>query len=284
MGYFVGLIIAVLGIALSVYELKQEPGMYYDVVALAVVVGGTAAVAAMILPWRNWRDVLRAFQSTFEGNGSILKEVADSGFQFLSKRKEGVRYQPGYKALSKSKRVPVPLLILEEGAELIELGLKQHSIERVLVDRMEKIFERRNGVAGAIKNLAKYPPAFGLVGTVLGLVSLMRAISDGSGAQETGIRMAVALVATLYGLIMANLIVNPFGERIARAASEERMACDYAIHIILLGCEGVSLVEAQEAINAWLPPWERTDWLGTSGGVAGGTPAAAEGDNARQAA
>jgi chemotaxis protein MotA len=167
----------------------------------------------------------------------------------------------------------------------MELGLKSHSIERILVDRMEHIFERRNSVANSVKNLAKYPPAFGLVGTVLGLVSLMRAISEGSGAQETGIRMAVALVATLYGLVVANLVINPFGERIARAATEERISCDYAIHIVLLACEGVSLVEGQEAINAWLPPWERTDWLGVSAAPASEPPGSnAEGGNARQAA
>lgn len=292
MGYFVGLFIAMLGVALSIHELHQQPGMYYDFVALAVVVGGTAAIAAMILPWRNWKDISRSLLATFEGHGSILKDVANEGFKLLSLKKEGARYRPGFKELSKRKRMPVALLILEDGAELIELGLKRASIERILVDRMEHVFERRNGVASAVKNLAKYPPAFGLVGTVLGLVSLMRAISDGSGAQETGVRMAVALVATLYGLMMANLIVNPLGERIARAASEERLSCDFAIHAILLACEDVSLVEGQESINAWLPPWERTDWLGSaqgskvsSSGIASDSSTSSTGGgNARQAA
>jgi flagellar motor component MotA len=113
----------------------------------------------------------------------------------------------------------------------------------------------------------------------------MRAISEGSNASETGIRMAVALVATLYGLIVANLIVNPFGERIARAATEERLACDFSIHIVLLACEGVTLVEAQEAINAWLSPWERIDWLGgTAAASQASASSSAEGENARQAA
>lgn len=52
------------------------------------------------------------------------------------------------------------------------------------------------------------------MGTVLGLVNLMRGISAGLDAKDTGVQMAVALVATFYGLIFANLIVNPAGEAI----------------------------------------------------------------------
>jgi chemotaxis protein MotA len=120
-------------------------------------------------------------------------------------------------------------------------------------------------VSGAIRSLAKYPPAFGLVGTVLGLVSLMRAISQGTNSSEAGLRMAVALVATLYGLLTANLFLNPAGERVSVHTAEEKKAAEIAMQAVLLAADSVSLLEAQEVLNSYVRPDQRVDVFGNAG-------------------
>jgi chemotaxis protein MotA len=151
----------------------------------------------------------------------------------------------------------LPSRILSEGAELIGLGFKTERIQIILDERIHQAFERAAKVSNSIRSLAKYPPAFGLVGTVLGLVSLMRAVSDGAGASETGTRMAVALTATLYGLLTANLFVAPAGEKVLALAGEEKTSAELALQAVLLASDRVTLVESQEMLNSFLDDQER---------------------------
>ncbi len=257
MWYGLGLLVAFLSIAGSVYELKQLPSTYYDVVAVAVVFGGTLAIGFMLLPWEKTRELIQSFSLVIRTPSSDPRPLLFQALGLVRSVSEGSVFATNLKGGAG--------MILKDGAELIQLGFSSRSIERILVERIENHFERRVGIANSIRGLAKYPPAFGLVGTVLGLVSLMRGISEGATAQETGVRMAIALVATLYGLIVANVLVNPFGERILRYAQEERKASDIAMQAVLLATEGVSVLEAQEVLNSFVPAHQRVNLMRTGG-------------------
>jgi chemotaxis protein MotA len=115
-----------------------------------------------------------------------------------------------------------------------------------------------------------------LVGTVLGLVSLMRALADSQGAQETGLRMAVALVATLYGLLLSNLVINPAGEQVSRLASEVKKDSGIALQGILLASERTSLLESQELLNCFVSPEFKVNFL-SFGGDSAAQAAASDG-------
>jgi chemotaxis protein MotA len=153
---------------------------------------------------------------------------------------------------------------MTDGTELIALGFDHSKIHSILSERIYQWGERKQRVANSIRSLAKYPPAFGLVGTVLGLVSLMRSISDGASSSEAGVRMAVALVATLYGLLTANLILNPAGENILKSVNEEKKAAEIALEAILMAAQGVNLLEAQEVLNSHVGPDDRINILGSA--------------------
>jgi len=253
MWYGLGLLVAFLSIAGSVYELKQLPSTYFDVVAVAVVFGGTVAIGFMLLPWEKTRELFQSFSLVLRTPTSDPRPLLFQSLGLVRAVSEGSAFSGGLKSSAG--------LILKDGAELIQLGFNSRSIERILVERIENHFERRVSIANAIRALAKYPPAFGLVGTVLGLVSLMRGISEGATAQETGVRMAIALVATLYGLVVANILVNPFGERILRFAAEEKKNSEIALQAVLLATEGVSLLEAQEVLNSFVSSHQRVNLM-----------------------
>jgi chemotaxis protein MotA len=142
--------------------------------------------------------------------------------------------------------------ILSEGSEMLALGFNATQIQTILGERIHHTSERRLRIAHAVRGLAKYPPAFGLVGTVLGLVSLMRALTENSSSSETGVRMAVALVATLYGLIVSNLVLNPAGEAILKQAMNEKHDAELMLQALLLAADGSSLLEAHEMLNSFV--------------------------------
>lgn len=246
----VGLFVAITAIFASIRHLNQPLGSYYDFVAFTVVLGGTTAVALIILPWDARREIVRAMASLIYKKRTNRRFLLESAMSLVQ--------NPN----SPDIRVELPELskrILKEGSELIQLGIPVERIEAILVERVMQSGKRIRKVGTGFKNLAKYPPAFGLMGTVLGLVNLMRGISSGLSAQQTGLEMAVALVATMYGLLMANLVVNPIGEMIIKRATEEEECADIALQAVVLAAAGRSALEAQEMLNSYVDQAHRID-------------------------
>ncbi len=258
MYFLIGLGISFISIVWSIIHLRQSATNYLDPVGIAVVIGGTLAVGVMILPWSMIPELKDAIRRLF-GNRKI-------DFKLLNHEcLELVRSLHAGSLDYTAKEKTIAYQTLADGVELIGLGFTTEKIHLILDERIHQWMERKQKVSGAIRSLAKYPPAFGLVGTVLGLVSLMRAISEGASSTEAGFRMAVALVATLYGLLLANLVLNPAGEFIAKHSAEERKAADLSMEAILLAADRVTLLEVQEMLNSKVAPSERVNIMGNLG-------------------
>jgi chemotaxis protein MotA len=257
MFYLSGLLVALLSIFFSIVHLRQNASNYFDPVGLAVVIGGTIAVAVMTLPWEMHREIRLALKRLLGNQRLDVKAINLECFEMIQRVRSGAQdFKPTSPSIIGQTMI--------DGVELIGLGFNEEKIEMILEERLFQWNERKTKVANAIRSLAKYPPAFGLVGTVLGLVSLMRAISDGASSSEAGFRMAVALVATLYGLLTANLVLNPAGENVLKSTSEERHAAELALQAVLLAAKGVNLLEAQEMLNSFVAPEERINILGST--------------------
>lgn len=246
----IGLLIALGSLAAAVIALKQSAANFYDFVAFAVVLGGTVSVALIILPWDLRREVLRAFRMLFYKRATDSRAVVRTALSMVQ-NPAAPHFEAGVPDLATK--------ILKDGSELIQLGLAKERIDEILQERVFQASRRRRRVGTAIRNLAKYPPAFGLMGTVLGLVNLMRGLASGLSAQQTGIEMAVALVATMYGLLLANLFINPAGEMVMKKVTEDEDAADIALQAVLLACDRVSVLEAQEVLNSYVDERHRID-------------------------
>jgi len=256
MYFLIGLGISFISIVWSIIHLRQSAVNYLDPVGVAVVFGGTAAVAVMILPWSMLPEIKDAFRRLFGNRKVDMKILNHECLELVKNLQAGqTEYTPPNRTIAYQT--------LADGVELIGLGFTPEKIHTILEERVHHWMLRKQVVSGAIRSLAKYPPAFGLVGTVLGLVSLMRAISEGASSTEAGFRMAVALVATLYGLLIANLFLNPAGEFIAKHAEEEKKAAELSLEAILLAAEKVTLLEVQETLNSKVAPEHRANLVGS---------------------
>jgi chemotaxis protein MotA len=251
--FFTGLAIAATSMLVAILHLKQALSYYYDFVGLVTVFGGTIAVAVITLPWEYRHELRRAMRELLGRTKRIEAKP------FLVECLNFVRAPGGY--LAQGAELSLGQEVLRDGAELIGLGLGAEKIQVILEERIHRSCERSIRVANGFRSLAKYPPAFGLAGTVLGLVSLMRAVSDGAGANETGVRMAVALTATFYGLLLANLVINPAGELVMKNVTEEKKQAELALQAVLLAADRSSFLEAQEMLNSYVGVRDRVNLL-----------------------
>lgn len=254
----IGVLIALASFVVAISHLNQTLLNYYDFVALFVVFGGTIAVGVVLIPWSMRKDILHGFQDLFKGTSVSYKSV-------LSDCINVVKDSPlSYDKVSHHLHDQ----ILKDGIELIQLNLDKNKVLNILDERVVQYVKRRKKIANAIRSLAKYPPAFGLMGTVLGLVNVMRGVSQGIDGKQTAMEMAIALVATMYGLIVANLILNPAGELITKRIAEEESFGEIAISTIELLADKTSLLEAQELLNSYVPIEYRINMLDNISGAA----------------
>ena len=255
MSYVIALVLAFISFAVSIHHLHQGFSNYFDFVGLLVVCVGTLSVGVVLFPWRQMDSFQQLIKSSFGPLETKSKILVQDGYQLVVMSQSQTTFQ------FKTQAMGLPGQLLMDGAELLQLGLSKESIENILVQRTLHSLERMRQFVNIFRSLSKYPPAFGLVGTVLGLVSLMRAISEGAGSSETGLRMSVALVATLYGLLLANLIVNPFSEFINKRIQEIENLSEIAIQAVMLASDtSRSTVESRELLNSYVDASSRLSW------------------------
>lgn len=241
MSYLIGFILASAGLIAASIHLNQGASSYWDFVAFSVVFCGTMAVLIMTKPKMSFKSLLNKYLSNLFG-------FKKDRFSFAKKCFSSTE---NYSAIKFDQR-KVEEKILSDGYEMIELGFSKEVIEDILTERYLKYKKNVQAISSWIKRTAKYPPAFGLGGTVIGLINLMNAISAGGDPKETGIKMAVALVATFYGILLANLVFNPMSEAITEHIKSDEELVEMAIKTILMKKEESNLLEFQEMLNSFL--------------------------------
>lgn len=186
-----------------------------DPVALAIVAGGTLAATALRGPFADTAAAFRALPLLFGGRfdyGRARAELAGA------ERVVGTRGPLAADPLA--IRDPDVAAIVEA----VAAGADPDSVERLLAARRAARRERHMIVQDWWAAAADAAPAMGMVGTLFGLIRLFREMTDPAAI---GAAMAVALLATLYGAVLANLVATPIAarlQRLSRAEEEARAA------------------------------------------------------------
>ncbi len=144
---------------------------------------------------------------------------------------------------------------LRTGVQLIVDGTEPELVKNIMSAELESLDSRHMQMKKIIDDMAYFCPSFGMIGTILGLVSMMRQL--GGGVDAIGRGMAVALLTTLYGSILANAIFIPISNKL-----DKKNTIEIAMREIVV--EGVLSVQAgdnprilQRKLVSYLPPSER---------------------------
>ena len=107
--------------------------------------------------------------------------------------------------------------------------------------------------------VSKFPPSFGMMGTVMGLVALLSSLGNPDAKSQIGPAMAVALITTLYGIAVNNLFVVPVGENIAKQSEEDLKIYEIVVEGIMLILDNKPTKYIEEKLRSFLMPNERTE-------------------------
>ncbi len=143
---------------------------------------------------------------------------------------------------------------LANGIRLVIDGTAANEIEQILEAELEAMDGRHMQGKGILDTFGKYAPAMGMIGTLVGLVAMLQNMSDPS---QIGKGMAVALLTTLYGAILANMVFLPLADKLAYRHDEEMLLRTVMLKGILSLQAGDNPRVTQAKLAVFLPVKDR---------------------------
>jgi len=170
--------------------------LYFNFHSALIVGGGTAAILIFSSPPTVLKHLLRELSGLF-------KDPVD----FKGVRDELIRF-----AKSREEQPPSSVELIAYAQDLWLQGISQDLFVVLLSQKKQEIEQRSIDAIQCLKNLAKYPPALGMAGTVMGIVTLFQTLD--ASKEKIGPGLAMAMTATFFGLVIANGLVMPLSDRL----------------------------------------------------------------------
>lgn len=242
----------VVGVAMLLYAMSGggTPLMaFIDVKSFVIVIGGSFAALLVSFSMNEIKSIGKYMtivtQDTNRDKISFIEEIIN-----ISKkaRKEGM-----LSLESEIEKMEDPFL--KQGIKLIVDGAEEDTLIAILESEIENHEERMKQGIKFFKQWGAYAPAFGMIGTLVGLIQLLGNMED---ITKLVAGMAVALITTLYGAIAANLILLPLADKISLNTSK-------SIDYIMLEYKAIKCIRAgytpkmiQEILSTYLTEQEKT--------------------------
>ena len=246
LGTLIGLLAGIGIIILGIISAGGEIAWFWNFNSILIVLGGTFAATMVNLPLKAVTNVFNILKNVFRAEDynytGIIEEVVKKA---TKARKDG-------------------LLALEADLSSMEDGFFKNGIELAINERdakrlrtflnleMNNIQSRHIAGQELFLYMASYAPAFGMLGTVLGLIIMMMNFTSGGGDLDLGADysvaerfsellrgMGLALITTFYGVFMANMIFLPIGGKLKRRSENEMMLKNIVV-------EGIISIHARE--------------------------------------
>jgi chemotaxis protein MotA len=145
-----------------------------------------------------------------------------------------------------------------QAVELVVEGLPAEEVRSILRQMVTEEFERDMGDAGLFRVVSKYPPAFGLMGTLIGLIAMLQSMGSGADMLNSlGPHMSVALIATFYGIMTANMFLIPIAESAEKRAEAESKTRQVVASGLLMIIEKTPVILIRERLKGYLTVEEK---------------------------
>ncbi len=250
----VAFLIALAVFVISLMTTTDSFGVFFSGHAALIVIGGTLAASFICFSFGKVFGLTKVFVRRMLGKskrdyGLLIKEVSNLS---SANRK-------GRQALESTiNGISDPFL--RDAARILfwlDAEVPHDKLRRLLETRAETHFERYLDEASIFNVMAKFPPAFGLMGTTLGMIALLKSLGSADSKNQIGPSMAIALVATLYGIVISNFIFIPIAENLKIQTKEDLVARRMVVEGVMLIAAGMPTKFVEEQLQSFLLPSER---------------------------
>ena len=246
-------LVAGFGLVISAIALGGDPLSFVNPPSGLIVIGGTFAVTTMCF---SLKEMLGTAKIALKTIATTSRDPSDAAVQVLQvaemARKNGVLSLQG--ALEDFKEEP----FLYKGMAMVVDGTPGEEVENIMRRDMMATLQRHRKGGAILKKMAEFAPAMGLIGTLIGLVQMLGNLQDPA---SIGPSMAVALLTTFYGAVLANMVLMPMASKLERNSAEEALVNS----IYVLGATSIGRQEnprrLEMLLNSVLPPAKRVAYF-----------------------
>ncbi len=244
----IGVICATMLIVGSILMGTAPVTAFIDIPSILVVIGGSIAAGFICFPMGTMlatpKVMLKTFFNKSEDKLKLIKQIVALA---ETARRDGLLALE-----SKINEIENPLV--KTGIQMAVDGSTPEVVEQVLRTEASAIGSRHRDGKALMDQMGRFAPAYGMIGTLLGLIMMLADMSDPS---KLGAGMAVALITTLYGAIMANVVFCPFAEKLGLLSRMELTVLEIAIRGVMAIQSGESPRAIDQKLRTFLPPKQR---------------------------
>ncbi|MDQ0255001.1 chemotaxis protein MotA [Evansella vedderi] len=248
-GIFIGLTAILLAIFTSTVG-SGGIGFFFQWTSVFIVLGGLSAAILINFSLEDIKGLPRVFREAFQSQNHDLNDLIDTFVNLSTKaRREGLlALEAGL------EEVEDPFI--EKGVLLAVDGIEPDIIKDIMMAEVVAMEERHRKGRYILEKAGEYAPAWGMIGTLIGLVLMLQNLNDPS---SLGPNMAVALLTTLYGTLLANLVFVPIANKLALSTEEEVFVKQIAVEGVIGVQSGQNPKILQEKLSAFLPNHVKTE-------------------------
>ncbi|HOG16748.1 MAG: Chemotaxis protein PomA [Syntrophaceae bacterium PtaU1.Bin231] len=223
-------------------------GWFVDLPSAMIVLGGTFGAVLINYPMSDFLGVIRVAKNVFFQRRRKTAEIT----KFIVQMSRVARREGVFSLQKMTGKMKDPFF--DKAVELMVDGIEPVDMRRIMETELEAISDRHRLGAEIFTTMGHFAPAMGMMGTLIGLVQMMMQMNNPS---SIGPAMAVALITTFYGVLLANLVFLPIAGKLKKRSAEERLEKRLIIDGILSIQSGDNPRVVEQKLHSFVSPHER---------------------------
>ncbi|GAF64271.1 flagellar motor protein MotP [Alkalihalobacillus trypoxylicola] len=243
----IGLFLGITVLLVAVFAISGPTGLgyFFDVASVFIVIGGVLAALIVNFSFKELLKVPKMFMEVFNTKDQNIGDLTQTFVDLSSKaRREGLL------ALEASlDEVEDPFI--RKGILLAVDGIEPDVIKDIMMAEVVAMEDRHNKARSVFEKAGEYAPAWGMSGTLIALVLMLQNMES---PETLGPSMSLAMITTLYGVVLANLVFIPMSSKLANKTEEEV----FMKQIIIEGVIGVQSGQNPKILEEKLSAFHRS--------------------------
>ena len=249
----IGIILGLGSILGGIILMTPDLGMFGSVSSFAIVFGGMIASVSVAFPLQEVLKLGSAMGAVFKGSKEKLGDEVDGAVEVSETARKGV-------AELESQVSNIDNPFFRDGVQMVIDGMAIEELTDILTTRIDYRESRERTQADLFKNMGVMSPAWGMIGTLIGLVVMLSGFGEG-GTDTLGAGMSAALITTFYGAVFANLFFLPMSAKILTRVAFHSTQQSLYLEAVRLIHQKKHPIIVREKLNSFIPPkeWKREE-------------------------
>ncbi|MBY0341399.1 MAG: MotA/TolQ/ExbB proton channel family protein [Rhodocyclaceae bacterium] len=245
----IGMIASVALLVVVVFFAANDPARFVDWPGLGIVLAGTLAATFLSYPLREVVRCVRLLPTVLRNERLYAHDDIDEVVRLSRLWLKG-------DVIAVEQALPhISNPFLRTGVQLVIDRVDEAEIFDLLHWRIEYLRSRESAEAQLFRGMAAYAPAFGMLGTLVGLINLMDLLGAGD-MKLIGAQLAIALMTTFYGILLANLVFKPVAVKLERRTEERIVVMNMVLQGISMMCAQRSPSMMRETLKSFVANYE----------------------------